>query len=127
MVNTLSPKDLSEAAGISRSHASMILGGRRKATTSIALDVFRKKGIRLGLLADLTDADLDRLCGERKVHTCQDGAATAPPQDALMVNSLSAERVPESASPPGRGAAQAGLCEPRSHDPKCVAPAGGAV
>ena len=62
------PKELAAAAGISASYASQILGGTRPANAQIALAAFRAFGLRLGLLAEMTEADLAKLCGEVCVH-----------------------------------------------------------
>lgn len=60
------PKALAEAAGISGAYASMILTGKRPCSSDIALVAFRAFGVRLGLLADMTDGDIDKLCSCRK-------------------------------------------------------------
>lgn len=51
------PKELSEAAGISPSYASMILGGQREPPPELAALIFREFGLRLGIFVGLDDAD----------------------------------------------------------------------
>jgi hypothetical protein len=58
---TPSPKELSEAVGISPSYASMILSGYRDPPRSLAIHILRKSGWRHKMLADLTDEQLDLL------------------------------------------------------------------
>lgn len=58
METPLSPKDLSEAAGISPSYASMILNGQRDWTRPIALAVFRRTGSRFGPLVGASDDEI---------------------------------------------------------------------
>lgn len=49
------PKELSEAAGISQSYASMILSGNRIPPRSLAIHILRKTGHRLDCLDGLSD------------------------------------------------------------------------
>ena len=63
MEQNVKPKDFAEAVGISPAYASMILRGVRPASSDIAISAFRTFGLRLGLLAEMTDADIDKLCG----------------------------------------------------------------
>lgn len=73
---TVSPKELAAAIGISSSYASQILTGTRNASTEVALAAFRAFGVRLGLLAEMTEADLEKLCA--CVHAPADAASAAP-------------------------------------------------
>lgn len=68
MEKKLSPKLFADRVGISAPYASMILRGLRPATSDIALAAFRHFGLRLGLLAEMTDEDIAKLCDER-CHT----------------------------------------------------------
>lgn len=72
----LRPKELAKAAGISPSHASNILSGTRKASDDIALAAFRAFGVRLGLLAEMTEADIAKLASQ-PVAECHGGDACA--------------------------------------------------
>lgn len=62
-----SPKDLSEAADISQSYASMILSEdadpakSRTPRRSLAIFIFRRFGWKHPLIADLTDEQIDVL------------------------------------------------------------------
>jgi transcriptional regulator with XRE-family HTH domain len=81
----LQPKQLAEAAGISPSHASNILSGNRGASTEIALTAFRAFGVRLGLLAEMTDADIAKLVAQQLTPAeCHgaDACASDPDQRA---------------------------------------------
>lgn len=80
------PSELAAAAGISPSHASNILAGRREASSEIALNAFRALGVRLGLLADMSDADIAKLCSQKPcdVAECQGGDAVASDADAVL-------------------------------------------
>lgn len=79
MEQQVKPKDFAEAMGISPAYASMILRGVRPASSEIAINAFRTYGLRLGLLAEMTEADIDKLCGR-----CDniDHAAADTPADA---------------------------------------------
>ncbi len=83
MTNELTPKSLAERVGISGSYASQILNGRRPCPQDVALAAFRAFGVRLGLLAEMTEADLDRLCAERGGDgaVCSHAPASAPDGD----------------------------------------------
>lgn len=59
----IAPKTLSDVAGISQSHASMILGGTREPSLSVALRIYDATGKQFGILKGLspdTIADLRR-------------------------------------------------------------------
>lgn len=77
----LEPKKLVEVAGISPSHASNILNGKRGASPEIALAAFRAFGVRLGLLAQMSDDDIAKLCEQMRDRTC-DHSTTANPTPA---------------------------------------------
>ena len=62
---TMTPTSLAQSAGISVSYASQILNGSRGCSTDVALVAFRVFGERLGLLAEMTEADIQKLCDER--------------------------------------------------------------
>ena len=66
----LEPKKLVEVAGISPSHASNILNGKRGASPEIALAAFRAFGVRLGLLAQMSDDDIAKLCEQMRDRSC---------------------------------------------------------
>ena len=77
MINP-TPTDFAAALGISVSHASNILSGKRPAGQDIALAAFRAFGVRLGLLAEMTDADISRLCAQgSEAAECFGGDAAA--------------------------------------------------
>lgn len=75
MDNEPSPTKLAAGLGISVSYASQLLNGTRQASSGIALAAFRTFGLRLGLLADMTDADIEKLCAGRAGSTCEAEAA----------------------------------------------------
>ena len=80
----LQPKQLAEAAGISPSHASNILSGNRGASAEIALAAFRAFGVRLGLLAEMTDADIAKLVAQQLTPAdCHGADACASDPDAI--------------------------------------------
>ncbi len=98
MQTDLEPKKLAEAAGISPSHASNILNGKRGASPDIALAAFRSFGLRLGLLAQMSDEDIAKLCEQQKDGSCdhspiptqeaetaQDGKSTGVTAQAIGV------------------------------------------
>lgn len=74
----LEPKKLVEAAGISPSHASNILNGKRGASPEIALAAFRAFGVRLGLLAQMSDEDIAKLCEQQKDGSCDHSTTDTP-------------------------------------------------
>jgi transcriptional regulator with XRE-family HTH domain len=53
--------ELANAAGISKSHASDILNGKRNPSRALAIHILRVTGWRHRLLASLTDAQIDLL------------------------------------------------------------------
>lgn len=57
----MSPTELSAAAGISIPFASQILNGTRKPSRAKAIEIFRKTGLQLGPLANLTPREIDQL------------------------------------------------------------------
>jgi len=61
MTDPITPSRLAEGIGISVSFASQILSGRRKPSNGHALAAFRTFGLRLGFLAELSDADISAL------------------------------------------------------------------
>ena len=78
MSKDVTPKQLSDVTGISRSYSSQILSGKRPASSDIALAAFRAFGVRLGLLAEMTDADISRLCAQSsEAAECFGGDAAA--------------------------------------------------
>lgn len=63
--------DRLKSAGISESYASLIANGHRKPSQPLAIDIYRKTGLKLGPIADATDADIDaleRLVGRGKAR-----------------------------------------------------------
>jgi hypothetical protein len=70
------PKQLATAASISAPYASMILSGKRPASSEIALAAFRTFGLKLGLLADMTDDDIAKLCAQQ-CHAASDSESVA--------------------------------------------------
>ena len=64
-VTDLRPTDFAAQTGISVSYSSQILSGSRPCPQKIALAAFRAFGIRLGLLADMTEDDIARLCSQQ--------------------------------------------------------------
>ncbi len=98
---------MAAAMGISIPYASQLLSGARaRCSSDIALKAFRIFGVRLGLLADMSDADIEKLCAEREdrpcVHPAQAGDATARAQGVNEVNGLTES---EGATPSGRDGA----------------------
>lgn len=79
----ITPTKLAHEAGISVSYASQILNGARGCSQEVALVAFRVFGVRLGLLAEMTDADIDKLCGRcgpvdhAAADSAEDGGAAA--------------------------------------------------
>lgn len=57
----LTPKTLSDIAGISQSHASMILSGKRAPSLQKALLIYTKTGQKFGILDTLDEDMIDRL------------------------------------------------------------------
>ena len=53
--------ELAKAAGISKSHASDILNGKRNPSRALAIHIMRKTGWRHSVIASLTDAQIDLL------------------------------------------------------------------
>ena len=88
----LQPKQLAQAAGISPSHASNILSGTRGASAEIALAAFRVFGVRLGLLADMTNDDIAKLAAQMATPPeCQGCDASASAGDDVIHNAPSTE------------------------------------
>lgn len=59
------------SADISESYASLIANGKREPSASLAIDIYRKLGLKLGPIADATDDDinaLERLVGRGKAR-----------------------------------------------------------
>lgn len=57
-------------AGISESYASLIANGRRAPSQPLAIEIFRKTGMKLGPIASASDDDIDvleRLVGRGKL------------------------------------------------------------
>lgn len=61
MTQAPSPKDLCEAAGISPSYASMILGGSRRPPRPLAIHIFRITGWKHASIASLNDEQIATL------------------------------------------------------------------
>lgn len=57
----MTPTELSGAAGISVSYASMILSGDRKPPLRMALSIYDKTGLRFGFLAGLKPEEIEPL------------------------------------------------------------------
>ena len=65
--------DLRAAVGISQSYASMILSGDRQPSLPLAIRMFRETGWRHGVLAPLSETEIDVL--ERVTALTPDKAA----------------------------------------------------
>lgn len=81
MKDELTPKALSDLVGISRSYSSQILSGTRPCPQAVALKAFRAFGVRLGLLAEMDDADIAKLAAQTtEPPACHgaDACASAP-------------------------------------------------
>jgi hypothetical protein len=59
----MTPTELSDAADISVSYASMILSGRRQPPLSTALSIYDKTGLLFGGLKGLTPDEIERARG----------------------------------------------------------------
>ena len=57
----MTPTELSDAAGISVSYASMILSGGRQPSLSRALSIYDKTGLLFGGLKGLTAEEIQRV------------------------------------------------------------------
>lgn len=57
----ITPKSLSEVAGISQSHASMILSGDRDPSLRIALRIYDRLGAQYGILKGLSKETIEEL------------------------------------------------------------------
>lgn len=55
--------ELATAAGISKSYASEIVNDKRDPSRPLAIHIFRKTGWRHGIIADLTDEQMEMLEG----------------------------------------------------------------
>jgi transcriptional regulator with XRE-family HTH domain len=78
MDKPITPTELAAALGISVSYASQLLSGARSTGSSdIALGAFRLFGLKLGLLADMTDDDVSKLCAQQ-CHAATDTPPAAP-------------------------------------------------
>lgn len=78
----MSNAQLMEAAGISRSYASMILKGKRPCPPSVAIKVYRRFGARIGPLQAASDAEIDifeKLYGVDTAHDADDSEAAEAP------------------------------------------------
>jgi transcriptional regulator with XRE-family HTH domain len=60
-----SPRQLVEAVGISRSYAHELLNGREP-SNKVAAKIFKATGLKLGLLATLSDADAGKVAA--RIH-----------------------------------------------------------
>jgi plasmid maintenance system antidote protein VapI len=79
MDTSVTPTRLAEALGISVPYASQILNGTRtRCSSEIALAAFRTFGLKLGLLADMTDDDVAKLCAQQ-CHAASDSETEAAP------------------------------------------------
>jgi len=56
----MTPTELSDAAGISVSYASMILSGGRQPSLSRALSIYDKTGLLFGKLRGMTPDEIER-------------------------------------------------------------------
>ena len=63
----MTPTELSEAAGISQSYASMILSGDRKPPLGRALAIYDKTGLQFGPLTGKTPEQVEKLREAYKV------------------------------------------------------------
>ena len=62
------PTDLANEAGISVPYASELLSGKRTPSTRLAIDIFKKTGLRFGALVGASEQEigaLDRLTPRR--------------------------------------------------------------
>ena len=57
----MTPTELSEAAGISLSHATKILGGDRKPSPAVAFAIYDTTGLQFGILKGLDRATIERI------------------------------------------------------------------
>lgn len=80
MQKLLRPRELCELTAISASYASQILSGARPCPQDIALAAFRAFGVRLGLLAEMTEADIAKLASQ-PAPECHGGDAAASEGD----------------------------------------------
>ena len=64
-MSSTTPTELSKAADISLSHASMILSGSRSPSLGKALQIYDRTGLRFGILEGLTPEEIEPL--RRKV------------------------------------------------------------
>lgn len=88
---TITPTTLAQAAGISVSYASQILNGTRRCSTEVALVAYRQFDARLGLLAELTDADLQKLC-DQGCHTGPTTGETPKPATDNFTNDVTPDQ-----------------------------------
>jgi transcriptional regulator with XRE-family HTH domain len=56
-MDSVTPTELKDRAGISLSYASMLLSGDRQPSATLAARIFRETGLKMGLFATLSDAD----------------------------------------------------------------------
>lgn len=54
----ITPIELQTRAGISKGYASDLLAGNKKPSPAMAVRIFRLAGLKLGPIADLTDAEI---------------------------------------------------------------------
>lgn len=85
MTQAVTPTQLSNATGISRPYSSQILSGARPCPQDIALKAFRAFGVRLGLLAEMTEADIAKLASQ-PVAECHGGDACASEGESESVH-----------------------------------------
>jgi transcriptional regulator with XRE-family HTH domain len=63
MSKSLHSTELAACIGVSNSYAHQILAGKKKNVAQhLALKAFRELGVRIGLLAEMTDDDIRQLC-----------------------------------------------------------------
>lgn len=55
------PTDLARAAGISVPYASQVMSGARPLHRGLALKIWQAFGVKIGPIADATDAEIDVL------------------------------------------------------------------
>ena len=91
MLIELKPSALVEELGISASYASQVLSGARRAPWDVSLRVFRVFGVRIGVLAEMSDEDIGRLCAERHGGNGDTCASSIP--SAGKSNNATAEQV----------------------------------
>lgn len=62
----MTPTELSEAAGISLSHATKIMSGERKPSLTVAFAIYDTTGLQFGILTGLDSATIERIRAEQR-------------------------------------------------------------